>query len=145
MFSAFTDPLAEALTHLGDALGRGPRARWESLRRQLRDIERSLRRAADDARTQTEQALAALGVPTAPAAPVIDVGAAGGDRPPGPVHTMARQAVRSLAVVSATVLIGIALLALGIFAGAALLAFVVITRGLGLRIDVGAPRAAPAS
>jgi hypothetical protein len=45
-------------------------------------------------------------------------------------------------VLLAMSILGIALWSLGIFVGSALLAFVVVTRGLGLRIDIPVPRPA---
>ncbi|MBM4281878.1 MAG: hypothetical protein FJ137_14360 [Deltaproteobacteria bacterium] len=100
----------------------------------LRSRVRAVRRAAADVKRQTDQALQALGVQTAPPSPVIDV---------QPGRTAARSAARAVvaralqgvAAVAATVLLGLALLSLGMFVGAALLAFVVVTRGLGLHID----------
>lgn len=59
----------------------------------------------------------------------------------GAVRSVVRQTTRGMLVFAAAVLLGAALWSLGIFVGASLLAFVVVTRGLGLRIDVS-PRPA---
>jgi hypothetical protein len=142
MFSALADRVAEVIAR-GSRRWPLARERWDALRLRVRDVRRSVRRAGEQARVQTDQALAALGLPPTPPNPVIDV-AAHDAGAAGPTRALVRGAVRGLALVSATVLLGVALLALGIFAGAAFLAFLVVTRGLGLRIDVGS-RAAAAS
>jgi hypothetical protein len=112
--------------------------RFERLRQQVRAV----RRAAAAARAQTDQALRALGVdPGRTAAPVIDVAAARRGAA-AHLHAAGRRALQGAAVASAAILLGLALLSLGIFAGAAILAFVVVTRGLGLHIDLRAPRPA---
>ena len=108
------------------------------LRRQVEATARAVRQA----RAQTEQAMAALGLQQAgPETPVIDVE----PRPGGLVHDavrgLARQAIRGALLLATLVLLGAALWSIGVFIGASLLAFVVVTRGLGLRIDVS-PRPA---
>ncbi len=112
--------------------------RFERLRLQVRAV----RRAATEARAQTDQALRAFGIDSArAAAPVIDVAA--DRRGPAAVATAVGKAMlQGAAIATAAILLGLALLSLGIFAGAAALAFVVVTRGLGLHIDLRAPRAA---
>jgi hypothetical protein len=103
---------------------------------------RAVRRAAASAREQTDAALVALGVARGPEAPVIDVDTA--PRHPGRRlgRRAARAVVRAASLVTATLLLGLALWALGVFTGLAALAFLVATRGLGLRIDLAAPRPA---
>lgn len=98
-----------------------------------------------DARARTEQAMQALGLsPPRPEADVIDVDVntdANHGLVGGAVRGLVRHTTRGLLLVAAAVLLGAALWSLGIFLGASLLAFVVVTRGLGLRIDVS-PRPA---
>lgn len=107
------------------------------LRRQVEATARAVRQA----RAQTEQAMAALGLqPPAPET-VIDVDTRGGGLVKDAVRGLARQALRGTLFLATLVLLGAALWSLGIFIGASLLAFVVVTRGLGLRIDVS-PRPA---
>lgn len=108
--------------------------RWERLRRQVRAV----RRATDDVKAQTDRALRALGVHTGPSAPVVDVG----DGARAAWRGIASRATQGIAVAVATVLLGMALVSLGFFVGAALLAFVVLTRGLGLRVELRPPRPA---
>jgi hypothetical protein len=117
-------------------------ARTARLRRQVQ----ATRRAVDDARTQTVQALERLGVrpPTGEASgdagPVVDVEAGGVG---GAVRGLVRRTGQGIFFVVAVVLLGAALMSLGMFVAASLLAFVVVTRGLGLRVDLG-PRASVA-
>lgn len=109
----------------------------DRLRRRVDAVSRDLRRA----RAETERAMASLGLsPPAPEGDVVDVD------PPGTVvggavRGLVRQTTRGVLLVAAAILLGAALWSLGIFLGASLLAFVVVTRGLGLHIDV-APRPA---
>jgi hypothetical protein len=107
----------------------------------LRSRVRAVRRAASEARQQTEQALQALGVNTGrPAAQVIDVD----PRRQSMFQVIAARTLQGLAVAASMVLLGIALWSLGMFLGASLLAFVVVTRALGLHIDLGTARASSA-
>jgi hypothetical protein len=109
------------------------------LRRQVEATARAVRQA----QAQTEQAMAALGLkPPGPDAPVIDVEAPGGGLVKGAIRGLARNALRGALLLATLVLLGAALWSLGIFIGASLLAFVVVTRGLGLRIDLSTPRPA---
>jgi hypothetical protein len=114
----------------------------------LRSQVRAVRRAASDVRAQTDQALRTFGIdPSEPrrAAPVIDVGTAQRGRAnaaSAAVAAVAKAALQGAALAGAAVLLGIALLSLGMFTGAAVLAFVVVTRGLGLHIDWRGPRPA---
>jgi hypothetical protein len=112
-------------------------ARTARLRRQVR----ATRRAVQDARAQTVQALERLGVrpPTADASgagPVVDVEASGGGVG-SVVRGLVRRTGQGIFFVVAVVLLGAALMSLGMFVAASLLAFVVVTRGLGLRVDLG--------
>jgi hypothetical protein len=132
----FSD-VAGLIASLSPSIGRVVReggARADGVRRRVRTAQRAVRRAAGEARQQTEQALTALGVQSAGAAPVIDVEQVGADV--GAVRALARRATQALVVLAATVVLGVALLSLGVFAGAAAFAFVLVTRGLGLRVDV---------
>lgn len=118
-------------------------ARTARLRRQVQ----ATRRAVDDARAQTVQALERLGVrpPTGDASadgPVVDVEASDGGVG-GAVRGLVRRTGQGIFFVVAVVLLGAALMSLGMFVAASLLAFVVVTRGLGLRVDLG-PRASVA-
>jgi len=111
-------------------------ARTARLRRHVQ----ATRRAVDDARAQTVQALERLGVrpPTAAAGPVVDVEAS--DRVVGlggVVRGLVRRTGQGIFFLVAVVLLGAALMSLGMFVAASLLAFVVVTRGLGLRVDLG--------
>lgn len=102
------------------------------LRRQVEATARAIRKA----QAQTEQAMSALGLsPPAPEAPVIDVAPRGG-LVNDAVRGLARATLRGALFLATLVLLGAALWSLGIFIGASMLAFVVVTRGLGLRIDV---------
>jgi hypothetical protein len=113
--------------------------RFERLRRQVRAVSR----AAKAARDQTDQALRALGMDTRrDPTPVIDVAVERGSPVAKAARAAARGLLHSAAIATAAVLLGIALLSLGMFAGAAVLAFVVVTRGLGLHIDLRTPRPA---
>jgi len=105
----------------------------DRLRRRVDAVARDVTRA----RAQTEQALRTLGIePPPPDADVIDVETGDHGLVGGAVRSVVRQTTRGLMLVAAAVLLGAALWSLGIFLGASLLAFVVLTRGLGLRIDV---------
>jgi hypothetical protein len=134
--------------------GEGMRDRWypvpmawfdhlrdhrERLRRRVDAVARDLRQARDE----TGRAMAALGLsPPAPEGDIVDVEVdPAGGAVVGAVRGLVRQTTRGLLLVVAAVLLGAALWSLGIFLGASLLAFVVVTRGLGLRIDVS-PRPA---
>ena len=105
-----------------------------------------MRQATATARANAEQALVAMGV--RPAAfddsAVIDVGPAasvtGGALILDAVKRLAKRTSQGVLLFVAVAVVGIALWSLGVFVGAALLAFVIVTRGLGLRIDLAAPR-----
>jgi hypothetical protein len=107
----------------------------DRLRRRVNTVSRDLRRV----RAETGRAMASLGLSLAPEGDVVDVAPpkSGG----GALRGLVRQATRGVLLVAAAILLGAALWSLGIFLGASLLAFVVVTRGLGLHIDV-APRPA---
>jgi hypothetical protein len=113
-------------------------ARTARLRRQVQ----ATRRAVDDARAQTVQALERLGVrpPTGNASgdagPVVDVEPSDSGVG-GVVLGLVRRTGQGIFFVVAVVLLGAALMSLGMFVAASLLAFVVVTRGLGLRVDLG--------
>jgi hypothetical protein len=110
----------------------------DRLRRRVDAVAHDVRRA----RAETDQALRHLGfTPPTPDADVIDVEAPRHGLVGGAVRGVVRQTTRGLMLLAAAVLLGAALWSLGIFLGASLLAFVVVTRGLGLRIDVS-PRPA---
>ena len=110
----------------------------DRLRRRVDAVSREVHRA----RAQTEQALRTLGLePPPPDADVIDVDTGRHGLVGGTVRSVVRQTTRGLMLFAAAILLGAALWSLGIFLGASLLAFVVLTRGLGLRIDVS-PRPA---
>lgn len=99
---------------------------------QLRLSARSLRRAIDDLEEQTNLTLERFGIPKPnPKAndAVVDVGRR-------PVAALVKGAARGVALVVSFVALGLALLSLGVFVGAAALAFMLITRGLGLRVGV---------
>ncbi len=83
----------------------------------------------------------ALGLPPPDDSPVIDVGEAPTTLT-GKVAAIAKVVSRGVLAVVAIALLGFALWSLGMFVSASLVAFVVMTRGLGLRIEV--PRAAAA-
>jgi len=95
------------------------------------------------ARAETERAMASLGLcPPAPEGEVVDVDPVVGiGVVTSAVRGIVRQTTRGLLLVAAAVLFGAALWSLGIFVSTSLLAFVVVTRGLGLHIDL-APRPA---
>lgn len=123
------------------ALPEALRDRLHQLRLQLGDAERRLR----DVRTQTEAAMTAMGMLTPTPqdqAPIIDVGPASSSPVVAVFNALARACVRGLSFVAGVVLLGAALWSLGIFVSTALLAFVVVTRGMGLRVDVGAAQSA---
>lgn len=99
---------------------------------------RVLRRAVADLESQTVIALERLGVQPPPKDPaqdaVVDVG-----QKPSVLKALAVQSARGVALVVSFLALGFALLSLGMFVGAAALAFLLITRGLGLRVDVARP------
>lgn len=99
---------------------------------------RVLRRAVADLENQTVMALERLGVQTPPKDPVpeavVDVG-----QKPSALKTLAVRSAQGIALVVSFLALGFALLSLGMFVGAAALAFLLITRGLGLRVDVARP------
>lgn len=128
-----------------DVLPPTVRERLERFRLQVADVER---RAAE-VKAQTDAAMTALGMPstkTQEASPIIDVGGIGGKGDTSlllaGIKSVGRTAVRGLSFVAAVFLLGAALWSLGFFVGAALLAFVIVTKGLGLRIDVAQPASA---
>jgi len=98
---------------------------------------RVLRRAVADLENQTVLALERLGVQPPPndvTEAVVDVG-----QKPSLLKALAVQSARGVALVVSFLVLGFALLSLGMFVGAAALAFLLITRGLGLRVDVARP------
>lgn len=110
----------------------------DQLRRRVDAVARDVHRA----RAQTEQALRTLGLePPTPDVHVVDVETGGHGIVGGAVRGVIRQTTRGLMLLASAILLGAALWSLGIFLGASLLAFVVVTRGLGLRIDMS-PRPA---
>jgi len=114
-------------------------ARIERLRRQVDE----LRGVVKDAQVQATQALAALGVkPPAPEPETIDV------TPPdtslaGRARGALKLVTQGALIVVAFAVLGVALWSLGLFVSASLLAFVIVTRGLGLRVELS-PRGATA-
>ncbi len=99
------------------------------------------RESAKRANVAAENAMAAMGVkPPAEEGPVVDVGDTSAG--PGVVASLARRTAKGLMLVTAASLLVCALWALGMFAAASVLAFMVLTRGLGLRIDLNRPAAA---
>lgn len=111
---------------------------------QVRLQAKTLRRAVDDLEAQSNAVLARFGLEPKQQEQrndVIDVGGTGG-RLPQLARRVGTAIVGAVAVGASFVLLGLAMLSLGIFAGAAALAYVVITKGLGLRIDVAPPRSA---
>lgn len=107
---------------------------------QLRMQARAVRRAVDDLEVQSNAVLARFGLEpkkTNKADDIVDVGDA-----PSRLPKMVKRGVQAVFVGVSFVLLGMALLSLGIFAGAAALAYLVITKGLGLRVDVARPRPA---
>jgi len=106
-----------------------------------------VREATSSARATAEQALSSMGL--RPAAfddgDVIDVAPAAASGTALILDTVKRLAKRTsqgVLLFVAVAVLGIAMWSLGLFVGAALLAFVIVTRGLGLRIDIAAPRPA---
>ena len=97
---------------------------------------RVLRRAVVDLENQTVLARERLGVPPPNdvTEAVVDVG-----QKPSLLKALAVQSARGVALVVSFLVLGFALLSLGMFVGAAALAFLLITRGLGLRVDVARP------
>ena len=114
--------------------------------KQVRLQMNAVRRAIAEFEAQAELAKERFGLQTGPKKrddDVIDVGPSARSR--GLVSTLgslAKRSAQGILLVTSFALLGIAMLALGLFAGAAGLAFWVITRGLGLRIDVKGPAAA---
>ncbi len=102
--------------------------------KQLRLQMNAVRRALTEFEAQAELAKERFGLPTRATNKddVVDIG------PPTGVLTALGVAVKRTAqgclLAASFALLGVALLSLGMFAGAAALAFVVITRGLGLRV-----------
>ncbi|HEY1100543.1 MAG TPA: hypothetical protein VGF99_16500, partial [Myxococcota bacterium] len=92
---------------------------------------------------RAEQVLLSLGVelPKADTGDVIDVDT-DGSLIRNTVKQLVRRTSQGLMLFVAVAVFGVVLWSLGIFVGAAMLAFVVVTRGLGLRIDLAVPRAA---
>jgi hypothetical protein len=125
-----------ATSALPDAIFAG----FTELRRRVRQFKKRV----DDVQQRADAALFALGVPRADPAEhdVVDVGSGSGNIVIDTVKQLARRTSQGLMVLLAMSILGIALWSLGIFVGSALLAFVVVTRGLGLRIDIPVPRPA---
>lgn len=115
-------------------------AGFSAVRRRVR----AFRKRVDEVQHRADAALAALGVPRPDPSEhdVIDVGSGSGNIVVDAVKQLARRASQGLMLLLAMSVLGVALWSLGIFVGAALLAFVVVTRGLGLRIDIPMPRPA---
>ena len=108
-----------------------------------------MRTATWAARASAEQALVAMGIRPADfgardAGDIIDVTppATGAGLILDTVKRLAKRTSQGVLLFVAVAVLGVALWSLGLFVGAALLAFVIVTRGLGLRIDVAAPRPA---
>jgi hypothetical protein len=108
----------------------------------LRRRVHATRRAVDDMRTQATAALEQLGVRprSTPAGAVVDVVAADAGVG-GAVRGLLRRTGQAMVLMVSAALLGAALWSLGIFMATSLLAFVIVTRGLGLRVDLG-PQAA---
>jgi hypothetical protein len=125
-----------ATSALPDAIFAG----LSALRRRVRQFKKRV----DEVQQRADAALVALGVPRPDpsAADVIDVGSGSGNIVVDTVKQLARRTSQGLMLLLAMSVLGIALWSLGIFVGSALLAFVVVTRGLGLRIDIPVPRPA---
>ena len=105
--------------------------------------------ATKQARVRAASALLALGIqpPVADRSEVIDVQPTrSGHLIVDTVKRLARQTSqgvsKGIALCVGVAVLGLALWAMGIFVGAAALAYVVLTRGFGLRIDLGTPRPA---
>jgi hypothetical protein len=111
---------------------------------QLRRRLRAFKKRVDDVQHSADAALAAVGVPRPDPAErdVIDVGSGSGNIAVDAVKQLVRRTSQGLMLLLAISVLGVALWSLGIFVGAALLAFVIITRGLGLRIDIPMPQPA---
>ena len=107
-----------------------------------------MRQATATARATAEQALVAVGMRPAVVddSTVVDVGPAapvtGGALILDAVKRLARRTSQGVLLFVAVAVLGVALWSLGLFVGAALLVFVIVTRGLGLRLDVATPRPA---
>jgi hypothetical protein len=125
-----------ATSALPDAIFAG----FSALRRRVRQFKKRV----DEVQQRADAALVALGVPRPDpsAADVIDVGSGSGNIVVDTVKQLARRTSQGLMLLLAMSVLGIALWSLGIFVGSALLAFVVVTRGLGLRIDIPVRRPA---
>jgi hypothetical protein len=117
------------------------RDRLAELRATIATAARRAKKTAADANVALERAMAAMGVaPPQDEGDVVDVG----DDPVsgGVVSSLARRTAKGLMLLTAASLLACALWALGMFAAASILAFLVLTRGLGLRIDLNAARPA---
>lgn len=106
---------------------------------------RAVRRSIDELEATSRQTLERFGLEVKPrAAPgsaadaVIDVG---GANKTSRLPVVLKKGLQSVMLATSFALLGFAMLALGMFTAAAALAFVVITRGLGLRVDVNRPAA----
>ena len=108
----------------------------------LRRRVHATRRAVDDVRSQAASALEQMGVRprSDPAGSVVDVVAAGAGFGAA-LRGLARRTGQGIVLMVSAALLGAALWSLGIFMATSLLAFVIVTRGLGLRVDLG-PQAA---
>ena len=109
--------------------------------RQLRLQVHSVRRAVFELEQQVEQAKVRFGLQSAPQkrSDIVDVGPRAGLR--STLAVALKRGAQGLLLAGSFALLGFALLSLGMFAGAVALAFVVVTRGLGLRVDVKGPAA----
>ncbi len=102
---------------------------------QMRMQAKTLRRSIEQLETTGRETLQRLGikpVPSQPEAAIVDVGAPLTFSSRLPV--LLKKGVQGLVLGTSFALLGVALLFLGMFTGAAALAYVFITRGLGLRI-----------
>lgn len=114
--------------------------------RQLRLQMNAVRRALAEFETQAELVRERFGLQSPQQNKqdvVVDVGARVGVV--GVVASLAKRTVQGVLLATSFALLGFAMLALGMFAGAAALAFLLITRGLGLRVDLPSRPAAPAT
>ena len=124
-------------------------SRWYPVRmisndrgQQLRLQVYSVVRAVAELRQQVEQAKERFGLHSGPASKrsaIVDIGA----RAPwtSTLGSLLKRGAQGCLLVGCFALLGFALLSLGVFAGAAALAFVMVTRGLGWRVDVKSPAA----
>ncbi|MDP2339333.1 MAG: hypothetical protein Q8O67_00125 [Deltaproteobacteria bacterium] len=113
--------------------------------KQLRLQMNAVRRAIAELETQTEIVKERLGLQTEPKKQndVVDVGPRSRVGVFQVLASVAKRSAQGVLLAVSFGLLGFALLSLGMFAGAAALAFLVITRGLGLRIDVPGSSARP--